>query len=534
MTTAKNGKRSVVLFLCHLINAQVIKQYRKLCRDIGKEYDIYWVFQTDNGISEKGLLTKGTKVFMFSMNDLNTLGYSYLEKLYGSEHYIMEFFARRFPKYDYYWVIEYDVIFTGKWNHFFDYFKNDKADFLSSHIERKNASNANWHWWNHMTFGESCMIPEDKYVKSFNPIYRISRRAVSFLDSYLKETGNKGFYEVVMATALYNNGFLLEDFGGTGDFVKRKNLHRFYVQDAGTNNGTMRGRPLFGMREGAAFGTKDKLFHPVREAEDTVNSLRQREKLNTRIVYVLVTEEPKYMYFLHLSIFSLLNFHSCRITVLTDQSTVIDEYISSHAKILRIDIPDMYDTRKKSRFLKTQVGTIIEGRFLFIDCDTLVIGSLKDVDDFDDEIACGVEYNNPYIEDQNYIVANTEAVGYIPHVNRMAYHNSGVLFSNGSEKAKAFFQQWHENWKDYCSRFNKEIDQPAMHKTNISIGNIIRKLPDKYNWMIYMNHYICRNIKIIHYWHKAEGNLVLQEIIKLIERGEALRPEYINAVVKSM
>ena len=90
MTTAKNGKRSVVLFLCHLINAQVIKQYRKLCRDIGKEYDIYWVFQTDNGISEKGLLTKGTKVFMFSMNDLNTLGYSYLEKLYGSEHYIME------------------------------------------------------------------------------------------------------------------------------------------------------------------------------------------------------------------------------------------------------------------------------------------------------------------------------------------------------------------------------------------------------------------------------------------------------------
>ena len=534
MTIVRNEKRSVVLFLCHLINVQVIKQYRKLCRDIGEEYDIYWVFQTDNGYSEKELLAKRIKMFRFTMNDLNSLGYSYLERLYGSEHYILEFFARSFPKYDFYWVIEYDVFFTGNWRHLFDYFKSDNADFLSSHIEKKGSDNAEWPWWNHITFDEDCKVSEDKYVKSFNPIYRISSRAVSFLDSYLKRNSNKGFYEVLMATSLYNNGFLLEDFGGTGCFSKKNNRHRFYVQDAGTNNGTMRWRPIFDMRVVKAFGTKDKLFHPVRETDNAESGIRPKEKLKTRIVYILVAQETKFIHFLHLSIFSLLNNHSCDITVLTDKDTMLDEYISSHAKIVRIDIPDKYDVRKRSRFLKTMTGMVIDGPFLFIDCDTLVIGSLKEVDDFDDEIACVVEYNNPYVYDQDYIIANTEAVGYIPHVDRTKYHNSGVLFSNGSEKAKIFFQRWHENWLDYSSRFNKEIDQPAMHKTNISMGYIIRKLPDKYNWMIYMNHYICRNIKIIHYWHKAEGNIVLQGVINLIEKGEVLKPEYIDAIIKSM
>ena len=530
----KNIKRDAVLFLCHVINKQVIFLYKKLLHDIGKEYDVYWAFQSDNGTSDNVLLSKGINVFRFSLKELNTLGYTYLERLYGSEHYIMEFFALTHSPYDYYWIIEYDVTFTGNWHVFFDSFKDNDADLLSSHIEKRNMGNMKWEWWDAMSFNEKCILAGNKFVKSFNPIYRISRNVVLFLDSYLKKTGNMGFYEVLISTVLHNNGFRLEDFGGTREFTKEENRNRFYVQGNGVNNGTMRWRPIFSHEEVKALGVKNKLFHPVREDVVSENkAIYKKEEIDTRIVYVLVADNPKYMYFLHLSIFSLLNFNRCKVTVLTDKDTLFDNYISSHAEIQRIEIPDIYDTRKKSRFLKTQVGTIIKGRFLFIDCDTLIISSLKEIDDFDDDIACTLEYNNPYVGDQNYIVANTEEVGYMEHVDRKTYYNSGILFSNGSKKAKDFFQKWHENWKDYCSRFNKEIDQPAMHKTNTSMDLIIRKLPDKYNWMIYMKHYVCKNVKIIHYWHHTEGNKILDEIIKMIEEDEEIKAEHIVTIIKS-
>lgn len=67
-----------------------------------------------------------------------------------------------------------------------------------------------------------------------------------------------------ISSALYNNSFRLEDFGGTGDFVAEGNRNRFYVQGTGINNGTMRWRPDFSAEEIKALGTRDKLFHPLK------------------------------------------------------------------------------------------------------------------------------------------------------------------------------------------------------------------------------------------------------------------------------
>lgn len=531
----ETNKRNAVLFLCHVINKPVLYLYEKLLHDIGTEYDVFWVFQSDNGINDSILLSKGINVFRFSLRDLNSMGYSCLERLYGSEHYVMEFFIQTHSPYDYYWIIEYDVFFTGNWSVLFDAYKNNNADLLSSHIERKNLENQKWVWWDAISLNNNNVIDCNNFIKSFNPIYRISRNAALFLDSYLKFKENKGFYEVLISTVLYNNGFRLEDFGGTGEFSKIENCNSgFYIQGEGVNNGSMRWRPLFNYKDVNESGEKNKLYHPVRELDVSVPDVNnEKNVIDTRVVYVLVADDSKYMHLLHLSIFSLLIYNSCRVTVITDKNTVIDDYILSHAEILRIDVPDRYTTREKSRFLKTQLGVIIHDRFLFLDCDTLIINTIKDVDDFDDDVACAVEYNNPYIGDQNYIVSNTENIGYVEHVDRLSYYNSGVIFSNGSEKAFEFFQKWHENWMEYCSKSNKEIDQPAMYKTNVSLGKIIRKLPDKYNWMIYMNHYLCKNIKIIHYWHQTEGNKMLDYIVKTVIQGGTLNEEHIETIVKS-
>ena len=130
-------------------------------------------------------------------------------------------------------------------------------------MEQYDKSNTDWQWWNVIEFSGK-EIPLEKRVKSFNPIYRLSEHSLSFLHNYLSN-GNAGYYEVLMPTALYNNGYTIEDFGGTGCFVKPENRNRFYIQGTYTNWGTMRYFPNYSLEEINALGTKDKLFHPVKE-----------------------------------------------------------------------------------------------------------------------------------------------------------------------------------------------------------------------------------------------------------------------------
>lgn len=258
--------KTAVLFLAHFIEESVAKKYEKLFKELGNKYDIYWVFQADNGISYQPLLDKNINVFTFDLDKLNELNYSPIStKLYGSEHFIMEYFFHQHPEYEYYWGIEYDVVFTGDWNILFSAFKNNDADLISSHIEMyEEGVNSRWDWWNAISFSKEDVIEKTKLVKSFNPIYRISNKALTFLDTYLQKDDNGGFYELIMATPLYHHGFKLVDFGGTGNFVLSGFRNRFYVQGRGVHNGTMRWGPDFFEEEIRALETKNKLFHPLK------------------------------------------------------------------------------------------------------------------------------------------------------------------------------------------------------------------------------------------------------------------------------
>lgn len=252
--------KTAVLFLAHFVNDEIINRFHKLQNELPPEHTLFWVFQSDNGNDSTDIQHLGSSLFFFNLDNLNSMGYPHIERLYGNEHRIMEYFFRTNPEYDFYWCIEYDVIFTGRWSVLFNHFSGNDADLLSSHIEHRSYENSHWGWWNHIKLINHDSI---ELIKSFNPIYRISARGLRSLDSFLKE-GNDGFYEVIIATSLHNTGARLEDLGGTGEFVTRGNRNRFYVQGAGVNNGTMRWKPEFLKEEIQALGTRDRLFHPLK------------------------------------------------------------------------------------------------------------------------------------------------------------------------------------------------------------------------------------------------------------------------------
>src|SRR5699024_8947745 len=128
-------------------------------------------------------------------------------------------------KYDanYYWVIEYDVRFTGQWSVLFDHLAASGADLITSNISNYNIM-PDWGWWN-ISHPELSIARKER-IRSFNPIYRISREVVKFLERAFM-SGWKGHYETTFPTLLYHNGFQLLDFGGNGDFANQRN--NFYI-----------------------------------------------------------------------------------------------------------------------------------------------------------------------------------------------------------------------------------------------------------------------------------------------------------------
>jgi len=250
-------KKIVILFTTHILNEYVHQQYQKLYNDLATYADVICLLQTDTPLS----IPSDMNYYSFTIDSLNMLGYeSYAETIVpGSNHFPLLQFYRDNPTYDYYWNIEFDVQFTGNWNLFFSFFEGYKEDFISSHIEFFHE-NPGWDHWNAMTL-KSIYIPTECYIKSFNPIYRISNKALNFLSEFLLY--NYGHHELLMPTVLYANNFSLLDFGGDGSFAlpSDKSFYTSFHYDNCPQTSTMRYRPLYQKKD---MIIPNKLYHPVK------------------------------------------------------------------------------------------------------------------------------------------------------------------------------------------------------------------------------------------------------------------------------
>ena len=251
--------KQVFLFFCHFVTSQVINEYKKIKQETVDLGDSIYLLHVVS--HETPSLLQGHNSFLFSYKSLSALGYTFIGKTLvpGHCHFpLLQFFSEN-PNYDYYWVIEYDVKFSGKWSHFFNYFRKIGKDFLTSNI-RTYQERPNWPWWPSLRHPQK-LIPYEKCLRSFNPIYRISKSSLTFLDECLKN-GWKGHNEVLLPTLLYRDGFSLMDFGGKGKFTPPELKNKFYTSSerGPLREGTLRYRPVF-----TEIGNeKNKLYHPVK------------------------------------------------------------------------------------------------------------------------------------------------------------------------------------------------------------------------------------------------------------------------------
>lgn len=201
--------------------------------------------------------------WFFSLREIQDAGFPMLRDTIvpGSTHLPLLLFSMRNPQYDYIWLIEYDVRFSGKWPWFFDYWRGSTAHFLTCRLQ-PHHENPTWYWWKSLSLKDPLPLPA--LIRSFNPIYRISRDACRFLVESAR-AGNVGHYEVLVPTLLLREGFVLEDLGGVGPFVAPKNTACFYTS-MHPNHKPKYARATFRWRpEWHSVGLRrDSLYHPVK------------------------------------------------------------------------------------------------------------------------------------------------------------------------------------------------------------------------------------------------------------------------------
>jgi len=213
---------------------------------------------------------EGIEIVPFNDDDLLNSGLNYWRSniiIPGSNNLPLLYYWNITRKYDHIWMIEDDVYFSGDWSDFFKQFVGMQDDFITSNIRRYNTD-PSWSWWDSM-YHPSKAIRKENLIASFNPVYRLSSRAMQHLYNAYFE-GWTGHHEVVMASLLSNSGFSISDFGGHGVFVS-KGFEALFYNNNYWNNGqvhnvvTYRYRPIF--EYDSIFGSmlqKNKLYHPVK------------------------------------------------------------------------------------------------------------------------------------------------------------------------------------------------------------------------------------------------------------------------------
>ena len=235
--------------------------------------------------------------------------------------------------------------------------------------------------------------------------------------------------------------------------------------------------------------------------------------MNLKFVYALVSSENDY--YAEQAVISMhtLRRHNpgCRIVLATDSPTLdtltgnrslIKEYVD---ECVVIDSPAGFTPLQRSRYVKTLIRRYVEGDFLYLDVDTVIMGPLDDLERYEGDVAATLfrhirHWNEGSVPDRLAEFYRQTHIEEPLHIT--AYYNGGVILCKDNENGRRLFDAWHRFWLESSTKYGYHFDQCNLWRANASTGNIIVELDGIYNCqMIYMQQvqeYIDR-CKVFHY-----------------------------------
>ena len=210
--------------------------------------------------------------------------------------------------------------------------------------------------------------------------------------------------------------------------------------------------------------------------QTAISVMTLRKVMPDANVYILVDEDTK--------------------STFKDKRTILEKY---SVNIVVVDVPEKFNNRDRSRFIKTSMNKYLPDNFIFIDSDTVICDKF---DKIDSNIDIGMVLNrhmkvseSPVKEFLNNCAKN---LGY--HLSFENKHfNSGMIVVNKSEKSDALFNLWHELWNESREKSNGTIyDQTSLNEANYRLNGVITEIDGIWNCQIN------RNCKCMPYIHDAK------------------------------
>ena len=171
-----------VVFFTHLFDHSIECRYQKLRLDLGEIAQIFILAPLGTSIPDQYL----GQAYFFDYDSLRS-GAARVngDKIIpGNVHLVQLDFYRHHLGFNYYWFIEYDVVFTGDWAILFRAVWNDRADLLAAHV-RSLTEEPGWPWWETLDL-PGCSLSRSDWLRAFFPICRFSSQGLRIVDEYVK------------------------------------------------------------------------------------------------------------------------------------------------------------------------------------------------------------------------------------------------------------------------------------------------------------------------------------------------------------
>ena len=160
----------------------------------------------------------------------------------------------------------------------------------------------------------------------------------------------------------------------------------------------------------------------------------------------------------------------------------------------------------RNRHIKTRLGNLISGPFLFLDSDTFIRGDISSIYNCNADIAAVPNLSQRYFKDQIWSQDLKALKKMNWNVRSDYYINGGVLFFNNSSLTYNFFEAWHSKWLQSNNRLRYYRDQPALNSAINDTSIRLKILPNIYNAQFRGNPSVTKNALIWHYYSSAQIN----------------------------
>lgn len=253
-----------VIFLSHIYSTRIRDHFDRLKRETSGIVDCFFCLHRPNGAHE------GDNVdFIITEKDEAALlperfGYRKKKGLalgsYGFLDVVFLEAIRRAPGYEHYYMMEFDVDYSGDWKEFFEINAARTADFMGSHIHWRR-DNMDWiHWNNHF----SVPVHSDKHLMAQIVLMRMSLRMVNAYKAALESGDYIGNVEALAPIVALDHGLSIEDFGANFEFTPEQWRGKNYDPEY------FHYRPIVGEwywhERPQEFPVLGMLYHPIKPA----------------------------------------------------------------------------------------------------------------------------------------------------------------------------------------------------------------------------------------------------------------------------